>query len=65
MDDGNIDNGTCITGSGSSKIAGFEGSGYLGYTKSGQISSRPHTSFGPPKGSFLEGKWDPENFREI
>ena len=23
---------------------------------SGQISSRPHTSFGPPKGSVLEGK---------
>ena len=32
----------------------------------GQISSRPRTtSPGPPKGSVLEGKWDPENFREI
>ena len=27
--------------------------------KSGQISSRPHTTDFPPKGSVLEGKWDP------
>ena len=32
----------------------------------GQISSRPiSTSPWPQKGSCLEGKWDPENFREM
>ena len=35
--------------------------------ESGRISSRPKIrSFGPPNfGSFLEGKWDPGDFRKI
>ena len=37
-----------------------------GKDSSGQMKSRPKTRvLGPPKGNFLEGKWDPGYFREI
>ena len=36
------------------------------WTLMGDEFPRPHrTDLDPPKGSVLEGKWDPEHFREI
>ena len=43
----------------------YEEKKHITYILFVQISSRRRKTDFPPKGSWSEGEWDPENFREI